>query len=85
MKLESLPEGMQEDIEESDSAFLEFKQYIPRSERYYFGLIPKPKEIFSAPPSGVRNIWVCVEDEYCTTSIIRLFIHGLKHHRGEML
>jgi len=85
VKIEQLPEDMQEDIRESDSPFLRFERYIPRSERYYFGLIPKPKEIFSDPPTEVQDIWVCVEHEYCTTSVTRLFIHGLRHHRGGML
>ena len=85
MKIEELPEDMQEDIQESDSPVLNFRRYVPRSERYYFGLFPKPRELLSAPPTGVQDIWVCVEHDYCTTSLTRWFVHGLKHHRGEFL
>jgi hypothetical protein len=81
VKIEELPEGMQEGIRESDSQLLKFRQYIPRSERYYYGLFPKPRELFSPLP-GVQDIWVCVDHEYATTSITRLLVHTLKHHRG---
>lgn len=85
MKIEQLPEEMQEDIQESDSPVLKFRRFVPRSERYYFGLFPKPRELLSPPPSGVQDIWVCVDHDYATTSIIRLLVHTLKHHRGEFL
>jgi len=83
VKMEELPEDMQEDIQESDSPVLKFRRYIPRSERHYFGLFPKPREILSPPPKGIQDIWVCLDCEYCTTSLTRWFVHALKHHRGD--